>query len=241
MSNDALPRISEHILEVRYNANPKVLDYRGTWVEMIKDLMGLPHWQIVENRLDVFDRRDDEKIAGDYRRAFVSYKNAGLVIQDSPTRSFFPDQANKLLKFLLQQQGFGSPIHVNRLGVRSRFASVSGISFEELVTRYATRYMGPSSEAAFIFGSQMSDIGGSVNYTTKYGKMNTFGGPMGRDQLKKFFPSRKDLADVVLYFDIDYFKEPDADLSAGDLTGLVKRYAEESWELHEKLAALIMS
>jgi hypothetical protein len=49
--------LNEHVLEVRYKPNPKVLDYRGTWAESISDHMKLPEWRIVENRIDIYDKK----------------------------------------------------------------------------------------------------------------------------------------------------------------------------------------
>ena len=86
MSDASFQTINEHLLEIRYSPNPKILDYRGTWAESVSKFMELSEWQIVENRFDVFDKEQT-------RRFFVSYKNAGALIHNSTTRNYFPDQA----------------------------------------------------------------------------------------------------------------------------------------------------
>jgi hypothetical protein len=63
--------ISENIIEVRYKPNPKLLDYRGTWAEMISTYLELSEWKIVENRFDVFDKDKSKRI-------FVSFEMKGL-------------------------------------------------------------------------------------------------------------------------------------------------------------------
>jgi hypothetical protein len=125
---------NEHVLEIRYKPNPKVLDHRGTWAEEISRHMELSEWRIVENRIDIFSKTQDV-------HAFVGFRNAGLVARDTPTANFFPDKAVKLLRYLFSLEGFGDPLTVERLGVRSRFCTPFDGTFETLCERYATRLL----------------------------------------------------------------------------------------------------
>lgn len=43
---------NEYIFEIRYKPNPKVLDLRGSWAEVITKRMEFEHWSISNNRLD---------------------------------------------------------------------------------------------------------------------------------------------------------------------------------------------
>ena len=229
------PTISEHILEIRYAPNPKILDYRGTWAEMVSQLMGLKEWRITENRIDVFEI--DES-----RRAFVSFKNAGVVIHNSPTQNYFPDQTNKLLRFLLEQKSFGNPLFVIRLGVRSRFATTFAGSFKELLERYSTRFFTLTLEAKNAFNAEIIDIGFPLNFSTNLGKINTNSGPMEKDQLEKIFrfEEKENLPDVALYVDLDYWIRPEKLLEGKDILKIIRTFAEEIWDTHERVRTLIL-
>ena len=229
----ANPNPTQYITEIRYTPNPKVLDYRGTWAEKIKALTDLPHWRISENRIDVFT--DDDKA-----RAFVSFKNAGFVVQDSPTRNYFPDQANKLFRFLLQEDAFGSSIAVPRIGVRYRCAISFDGSFDDLLTHYTERLLALTPQAQQAFGGKTFDIGGSVNLVTKLGKINTTTGPMEQKQLKQFFPNRETVPTVALYLDMDYYKEPNSEMDSKEIVSLVKSFAESLWDIKDSLVRLVL-
>ena len=81
--------LSEYVLEFRYKANPKVLNYRGTWAELLSKYMDVKHFFIAENRVDVFN--DEQSI-----RIFVSFKNAGLVLRENSDHQFFADKCDKI-------------------------------------------------------------------------------------------------------------------------------------------------
>ena len=74
------------IVEVRYKANPKILDFRGMWADGISQHMSMDRWEIIENRVDVHN--EDRSL-----HAFVSFRNAGFTSKNSPTRNFFPDKS----------------------------------------------------------------------------------------------------------------------------------------------------
>ena len=64
--------LNEQIVEIRYQPNAKVLDWRGRWAETMAAKLELPHWRIVDNRLDIHDKDED-------RHCFISFRNAGFV------------------------------------------------------------------------------------------------------------------------------------------------------------------
>jgi hypothetical protein len=54
MASDNLRRTaSEHVFEIRYRPNAKILDKRGEWAEKLSHELELPAWRIGANRLDV--------------------------------------------------------------------------------------------------------------------------------------------------------------------------------------------
>ena len=48
------------------------------------------------------------------------------------------------------------------------------------------------------------------------------------------------MPEVALYFDIDYWKEPKELIEGKDVMKIVKTYAEEIWEIHERISNLIL-
>lgn len=225
-------RISEHVLEVRYTPTPEFLDYRGVFAKAISALLQLKHWKIVDNRIDIFDE-------GQTTRAFVSFRNFGLVVQNSYDKSYFPNQANKLVKFLLSQKPFTDPIHLDRIGVRSRFAYHVDCDYSTLLQRYRSNYYSINDKAISIYGSEAIDVGLFITLKNVNGKMNSQTGPMPKEQLATFFPNEKELPDVSIYSDIDYWNEPNKDLSSGQLAKYIKDYSTTSWEIIEQLTELV--
>ena len=50
--------VGEFVLEIRYAPNPKTLDYRGTWADMVSKHLEMNEWRIVENRFDTYNTSD---------------------------------------------------------------------------------------------------------------------------------------------------------------------------------------
>lgn len=225
--------INEHIIEIRYKPNPKILDYRGTWAEMVSAHMELPEWRIVENRFDVFDK--------DYlRRAFISFRNAGLVVHNSPTKNYFSDQGNKLLKFLFDQEPFGDPLYVERLGIRSRFAITFSGSFSDLLNRYMNRVLTISESSLKIFNAKVTDIGGPIYFKTSRGNINSVSGPMIEDQIREFFPFSQEIPKVALHIDLDYWINPQKKVDSKKILNLLKEFSDENWNIHEQLINIVI-
>lgn len=225
----------ELIFEIRYRPNPKVLDYRGTWAEVLGKLMDVSDWRITQDRLDVYN---DAKTL----QAFVSFRNAGVVVQDPPTRDYFADQSCKLMRYLMQQNTFGDPLSVTRFGIRSRFATAyPDADFHGLLDRYLDRYLRLSEPATTIIGSRVVDIGGPVNFEAPGGVINSMSGPMLRTQLEAFFKSRKDLPGVALYFDFDYHNKEEGKLTSRDVLSRIKSWSAYTWDLHDRLRDLILA
>lgn len=234
MDHPAEPAPVEMILEIRYRANPKVLDYRGTWAEVLGKLMDVPNWRISQDRLDVYN---DAKTL----QAFASFRNAGVVVQDPPTRNYFTDQSCKLMRYLMSQDTFGDPLAVTRFGIRSRLATAcTDLSFDQLLARYLERYLNLSDQARSIIANRVVDIGGPVNFEAPNGVINSMSGPMIRTQLESFFKSRAEVPAVALYFDFDYHSKEEIRLSSRDVQSRIKSWSSYTWELHDRLRDLIL-
>jgi hypothetical protein len=215
--------INEHILEIRYKANPKILDFRGTWAEGISNHMDLKHWRIVDNRIDVYNENSS-------LHAFVGFKSAGFVAQDTDTKNFFPDKAVKFFKYLCSLDGFGHDIHTTRIGLRSRFVQAYNNSFEDLMIKYSQNYLMLTEEAKKTINAELVDIGGPLNFKDKIGNFNTMSGPMKSEQLKNYFENRNDLPEVSLYYDIDYWVIPDKVLNEREIIRKIQDFSLSAWD-----------
>jgi hypothetical protein len=235
MPDQPSPVANELVVEVRYKPNARVLDFRGTWAEAISAFMQLPHWQIVENRIDIFT--EDRSF-----RAFVGFRNAGLVLLESPNRNYFADQATKLLRFVFELEGFGDPVFVERLGVRSRFCDPFAGSFDELRDRFASQYVTLTDQAKQAIGAdaRLVDIGAPLNMADHLGNFNTMSGPMVKDQFPKFFTKDELFPDVGLYYDIDYWVKPERHIPGQQILTQIKDFSTASWDRHERLRDLLL-
>ena len=237
MNNTKIPdQISEQVLELRYKPNPKILDYRGTWAEMISTYMGLIHWQIKENRIDIFDVEEKN-------RAFIGFKNSGLIIRNSPTANYFPDQARKLFKYVFEElEGFGKKLFVERVGVRSRVLSPFAGDLNNLVDLYSSHYLGLTPTASKMLDAELLDIGGPLNFKDQYGNFNTMSGPMPKNQATSFFKfeDESNLPDVGLYIDIDYWKRPNIIMEGKDILDIIRSFAQQTSSRNQQIRDLIL-
>jgi len=225
---------NEHVVEVRYKPNSRVLDNRGRWAAKLSEELQLPHWKIEPNRLDVME-------ANKRRSCFVSFRNLGFQAADTPTRNYFVDQTSKFFKVLFDLGEFPKSLHVERFGVRSKFCVPYGGSFEDLVTRYTTRYVVPTEAAreAIGPGAKLVDVAGPLNFIDEIGNFNTMGGPVRQAEAAGLFAKDAGFPDVGLFYDIDYWTRPDHSLAFHDLTKLLTGFAVAAWDRHERVVKLI--
>lgn len=225
--------VSEHICEIRYKPNARILDKRGTWAELISEHMKLPFWKIGTNRLDVFEKDNAE-------RCFVSFGNSGYVVRDSPTGNFFPDTAVKFFKFLLDLDDFPKPVIVGRIGVRQRFLTPYAGEFSELLRRYTERYVSLTKTAEEVIGGKLIDIGAPLNFADRHGSFNTNCGPVLKSQAEELMGEREDLPAVSVYYDIDYWQKVEKEVKDTDILKTIKTFASEGWERHTRIQELIL-
>jgi len=227
--------INEHVFEIRYKPNAKILDYRGTWAEMISEHMKLSEWRILSNRIDSYDKPNNN-------HAFVGFRNSGFSCNDSPTRNYFYDQAIKFYGFIAKLDGFEPEPVIERIGVRSKFFTSFEKGFDELKNRFASKYICLTSEAKKVINAKLIDIGAPLNFADELGNFNTMAGPMAKEQAAQFFSNRKisDIPDIGLYFDIDYFLKPNKKMKADEVIRLLRGFAESAWDKHESIKNLLL-
>lgn len=228
-----MPDLNEHIFEIRYKPNPKVLDFRGSWAEAISDHMKLPEWRILENRIDIYDEKNEE-------RAFLGFRNAGFVTHNTPTKNYFPEKTTKFFRYVLNLDGFERNPFVERIGVRSKFCAKYGGSFEELREKYTSNYLSLTDKAKKIIDAKLLDIGGPINFADRHGNFNTLSGPMIHEQLTQYFGKPEGLPNIGLYFDIDYWLKPNKEMEGKEILRHIEEFANSAWNKFESISGLIL-
>ena len=214
------PVLNEAMLELRYRPNARIVDRRGSWAENLAAHMGLPHWQIVGNRTDIF--RDDKTL-----HVYVGFRNCGVVLQDIPSHEYFSEQAVRFLKRLFSFEDFGDPIYVERFGVRLRAAFPVQLPFDGLLGLFQERYVQLAPPAREMFGgAQLLDIGAPLNFSDEVGRFNSSTGPMALEQFTNFFSGKEELPDVGLYVDVDYWAQAKTERSSAEIVRMTRAFAQ---------------
>lgn len=225
--------ISQHIFELRFKPNSRILDHRGTWAQHISKELSLSEWIIVENRFDVHDKLKKETV-------FVGFRNCGYTCKDAPTRNYFPDKGAQFLRLLFSFEEFENPIFVERIGVRTKFITNHAKGFDDLRDRVGSKYITLPEKAMKAISAKLVDIGAPLNFADKQGNFNTSLGPMTKDQISDFIPGRNDYPEVGLFYDIDYWLKPEKELPDSEVLRIMKSFAFEAWDRHERIKDLIL-
>ena len=226
-------QISEHVVEVRYEPTSTFIDRRGETAARLLQEFGLPHWEINENRTDVFHNETGERV-------FVSFNNCGYSVRDSNPPDHFSDRAGKLVRLVGSEDILGDPLDVHRIGVRSRFLVPFEGSFGDLMKRYEERYAVLRAEA--LSDAHLTDIGVTLDLEDGVGKFKTQTGPMQLEAQMRFFMNNREAKypTAGLYFEVDYRIERHQQIKAGDVAQKVKTMAAAGRKRFENIKALIL-
>ena len=232
MSNKNI--ISENIIEIRYKPIPEILDYRGGLATAISHHMSLPHWKIDQNRVDVHDK--EERL-----RVFASFANAGIVLRNADGDEFV-QLANQYLRFLLKRRPYQDRTLITRIGCKTRIGYISPLGFEDLFLKYSS-VIHISDAYKEIINGEIVDVGFPINFRTEIGNLDSAGGPMAKEQLKKFFSFVEEdkLPESALYVEFDYWNKPEKEMSSNQIASLAIDYANENWKKAERIKELILA
>ncbi len=232
MAANHTPVLNEQVLEIRFKPEARMLDHRGIWAEQLQRQFELSEWLIAENRLDVYAKDNS-------RRLFIAFRNAGCTIRNGDEASFV-DLAQRFLRFMLRESPFRS-MQFERVGVLGRFADAYAGSFEDLLHRYTERVYTIAPAASEAFAAELTDIGGSLNFSTARGEIHSATGPMRKKQLLQYFDFAKDAPEVGSYFQFDYFVKPaqPVSMNAQQLLDLVAEYIRDNWARYGRLSNLL--
>lgn len=227
-------RVTDHVCEIRFRPNARMLDYRGQWARFVAEHMNMSEWLVRENRLDVFDKADT-------RRFFVGFRNCGLTIKDAPTETYFVDHATKFLKFVLEFDVMDKPLLVERLGVRLKSYRAFNGDFAALMDLYTKRILPITPAGMQALGGKLLDIGGAINMSDDVATYHTMSGPMPIEQAKSILnrDEAHEFPKTGVYMDCDYWVKPQKEMSVADITGTARRFAERAAQRVDALYTLV--
>jgi hypothetical protein len=223
--------VSEHVLEIRYEASGSFLDVRGLLADYIKDQKQFPHWRIEANVINFHDSdKGVDKIG-----AFAGYKNAGYVAYNPDTKNFFQDKATSYWKCLTDNPHFKIP-KLLRVGIRTKVFLPSEKDFESINnTIYSTFFTPKTSE---ILSAQETDLQIILNLNDGDFKCRVVIGPIHKDETGQYFSfDSEHFKSAGTFIDIDYFK--DANLAQDSVPSLLRKAMELTWAKLERLEAAI--
>lgn len=181
--------ISKHILEIQFKPDAGFLDKRGRIAEHLSSPQTLfDHWNITANRID-FTSDDNGSI-----RAFVSFRNLGVVSTPPNNTEFFIETAKTFLTVardrLLDKE-------FSRIGVRSRFL-VEAQDFGRVLKSYRERFLGLEDEEVEAFQGDLVDVGFPLNFVDGGNHFNVITGPMDGAQSKQMLGDYDLLPPIIL-------------------------------------------
>jgi hypothetical protein len=226
--------VSERILEVRFKPEPRIVDYRGSWVLDFTQALGLSKWQIAPDFINMAD--DSLKT-----RAFLGVRSLGFVAIDASKPADFEDLASKFLRTFFSKEFFADGLFVTRIGIRSRFYTRFDHSFSDLMLLFRERFFDIKPSALKLFNATLVDIGGPVNFTAKNGKFNVANGPMEEKQACELLSREGPLFPVGLFFDMDYSTEPAKELMVTDITRPIFDFTAAIEQVHTNICNLVMA
>lgn len=219
------------LFEIRYSPNPKVLDNRGKWVSDILPIMEMTDWMITENRLDIRDK--DER-----RKAFCGYKNSSFFMRQVENPNEFYEESKKFLEYFLNQPDFVENLHVERIGVRCKFARTYKGNFDFLLKQYSEKFILVHKNVEDILQAKILDIGSPLTLQTPIGTINLMTGPMKEEQLKQYFKFEGNIP-VSIYTDFDYWINPKDVIGINELLITIRDFNNENWARNKTIVDLL--
>ncbi len=220
--------VSEHVLEVRYQATGRFLDVRGYVADHIKGADLFPHWQIETN---VINFRDAPKVA-EKVGAFAGYRSAGVFVYDPDTRNFFEDKAGKFWRTLEKNQFYKLP-EITRFGCRSKIFLNSKKSFEEINKTIYEKFF--TKEFKNLIGKKEKDLQVVIELFANAFELRLKMGPIHKEEANQYFSFKsKHFSETGLFLDIDIYKSKN--IQSSEIPKLTKSAIKLAWERVDSIA-----
>lgn len=193
--------ITEHILELRHEAVAKFLDVRGFITEYFsKNNVVLPHWQVNENTVSLFDNQLGVKEIG----AVVSYDKIVFLTYNPNTKNYFEDKAMKFWKLLGENKHYTIP-DILRFGARTKCYIPSNLNFEEINKKIYTMFFNENSMK--IIGGTQTDQQVILDLKEQEFQVRIIVGPVRENEASRYFNFKeKEFEQAGIYIDADYYQ-----------------------------------
>lgn len=225
--------VAKHLFEIRFKENPIVLDKRGIWTNQISEKFSFPDWSISDNLVNLFNQKE-------FTSAYFSFKNIGYKIDNSESLDGYIKKANEYIDYLFSKDMLGTNNHIVRIGVRSIFCQEYQGSFNELKNSFNSNFGGLKQETKDSLELNLEDICTVLDLSDNLGNIHLISGPMRSEQIRSFLPEAKQIPQVGLYMDIDYWKKPDAIIAGSQLKDIVEELSKATKKRFEQILNLVI-
>jgi hypothetical protein len=228
--------LRQQICEIRFKANPLILDNRGLITKLITSLFKLEEWTIGDNVIVINSKDKSERL-------FVAFDRMGISLNEIKKRDMFKDETLRFLNFVFSMDIFKEEFYVNRIGVRTRNCFGYDKSFDSLKDKCLKNYISVSPKVIDKLGLNISDVGYPLIFKDGKSTVNTNCGPMKQEQIKKYFQDYINDAypNVGLYIDVDYHIAPNQQQKFDDVLNYTADFCTKSEQKSELLKTIILN
>jgi len=221
-------KISNHILEIRFQANPRFLDKKGNIAAQIISDSEFDHWNISNNRID-FNCLENPNLA-----AFFSFKNIGATSNSPVTSEAFLKATDVYIKAAWQYLEKSAFV---RIGLRSQ-TLIEVDDFTQIYNAYKSRFLKLNDADLSQFDGDLIDVGFALNFVSGENHFNTSTGPMEKKQSETIFGASA--YDVGIYLEVDYFRnEISPNITQKQVIGFVNEGVSKADKLSEQINKFI--
>jgi hypothetical protein len=220
------------VCEVRYQANPRLLDIAGNLAGRIFQGFEYTRWS-------VGDGGSVEVTKGPRKKIFVNHRHCGVSHIGEQSADEFGETASRLLRLLASFPEFGESFPTTRIGIRLRYVTDYSGSFDELLGKVTERSAPVRPGVTGLFDGDLSDYAMYSRFEADGLKYRIELAPVTAEEVAGNFDGHRRAPAVGLMTDVDVFTEPNALLNVREIVSAIKRHASEASRVAAGLAHLI--
>ena len=189
-------KISEHVVEIRFKPNARVLDKRGEIASTLLSTL-LNQWSISSNQILLSSKENLDV------KAVFSFKNVSFVSNYPNDSKFFLKNAEAFIK---SAWSLFPNNEIVRVGVRTKYL-IPTKDFKSTFDSYRKNFLALKDEQIKEIGGTLIDLGFPLNFTDGDNFFNIMTGPMEKAQFGQFLKEQEDIFENGVFLDFDYFKQ----------------------------------
>lgn len=223
--------VAEEIAEVRFRPSGTFLDVHGKVADFIESKGLFPSWAITDQIVNFKDAEDGPK----HFSAWVSYRNAGFVAFDTPTRNQFADKAAQYWTTLSGNDEFRMQA-IQRVGIRNKCFIKTASKFEELESKMYEKLFSPTA-ANFLEGTR-KDLLVVFDLDSSDSKIHLTLAPLREREAKSKFQFKSDhFESTGVFVDVDVYAE--RLMETREVSTFIRTASKQCWDRVEKIAELL--